>query len=203
MAFTIFAIDRTSSSRLNRLTLFMSQEYLPYKETDASGQVLPNQEWQHPEPNTLYYVRLGELACDGRVDGLLQSVLDLGASTLGGHARIIMAKTIPSWLRSRLETWDARELRSVRQEREEQHARMAAEAAIRSPVYATCPRCGVENEQCKSTEHRGENRCLACNGGLADTRRRHCNNCLDLPFRVKREQALGRRIVYEGEAYNS
>jgi hypothetical protein len=40
---------------------------------------------------------------------------------------------------------------------------------------------------------------MVCGGGLADVKRRQCVNCVDLQYRLKREKALGYKIVYANE----
>jgi len=206
MAITVLGIKKHGAQgAFPRTTFFVSQEYVPHKETDSSGAVLPNQEWQHPKPETLHYCKLGALTSDGGVDGLFHALLELGAGQMGGHVRILTPEEC-SWLNGRIESWADRHLREKQEEleRERQHAaEMAAEQALRAPVYDYCPRCDERTEQCKGPAHRGENRCITCNGGLGDTNRQHCNNCLDLSYRQKRETALGERVVYLGEEFPS
>jgi hypothetical protein len=44
MAFTVIGTNKISAEQSRSVALFISEEYLPYKETDTSGNVLPNQE---------------------------------------------------------------------------------------------------------------------------------------------------------------
>jgi hypothetical protein len=198
VAFTAIVL-RTAPGEggIRRSTLYVSQEYIPHKEKDESGAVLPNQEWQHPEPAELHYCEIGTLAGDERVTQLLESTLDLGIGQFGGHGRILNLDDCP-WMNDRLETWADRQARTEEEEAEAERQRYAAEMA-RAPIYGYCARCGCETEQCKGPQHRAENRCMSCGGGLGDVRERYCINCLDLPFREKREQAIGERVVYLGE----
>jgi hypothetical protein len=202
MAFTVLGVHQSNAdSELVRTALFISQEYIPHKDTDSTGAVLPDQEWQHPEPENLHYCKLGVLTGDERVQGLIQCLFDLGADQLGGHARIMFLEQC-SWITHQIESWADRHARCEQEriERERQHEiEMAAEQALRAPVYDYCPRCCKENEQCKDPHHRGQNRCMTCNGGLGDPTYRRCTNCLDLPCRQKRDAKLGQAIVYTGE----
>jgi hypothetical protein len=43
---------------------------------------------------------------------------------------------------------------------------------------------------------------MECSGGLGDASRRYCFNCIDLPWRRKREKAAGYEIVYLNEELN-
>jgi hypothetical protein len=201
MALTILAINQSLTTGLYRTAIYFSQEYMPYKATDAVGAVLTGQEWQRPDAETLRYCDIGELVTDTRVDGLLSTLLSLGAAEMGGHIRILFMDECP-WLNGHLETWADRWARSQREleERERQHvAELAAMEAMRAPILGYCPRCFRQTEQCKGDRHRGENRCMKCNGDLGDPNRRWCANCIDLPYREKREAALGHAIVYAGE----
>jgi hypothetical protein len=199
MAITLLKITKRRARReLLRTTFLISEEYIQHKETIPDGAVLPNQTWQHPEPETLRYCKLGEFDGDGRVDGIFRALLDLGANQMGGHIRILTPEKC-RWLNGRIESWTDRH---IREERGLERSR-AAEQALRAPLYAYCPRCDEPTEQCKESAHRGENRCMTCNGGMGDTNRRYCNNCLDLPYREKRESAIGERVVYMGEEFPS
>jgi hypothetical protein len=202
MAFTIVGMRKTAESGNPReTTVFVSQEYVPHKERDAVGGVLPNQEWQHPDPETLHYCRLGALTADVRVEDLIESILDLGAGQMGGHVRILFQEHAP-WIEERLESWRDRHERRAREEQEyerEREMQAAAQASERAPVYDCCPRCNSQTEQCKSPIHRGQNRCMRCNGGVSNIAKRHCDNCNDLKYREKREAALGHPIAYAGE----
>jgi hypothetical protein len=40
---------------------------------------------------------------------------------------------------------------------------------------------------------------MECGGGVVDIQWRHCANCVDLPYRKKREKVIGEPIVYENE----
>ncbi len=113
---------------------------------------------------------------------------------MGGHGRILHVDQCP-WLEGQIESWEQRQERSDLEEQAER----AAEEEIRRSVYAKCERCGATTEQCKGPSHRGQNRCMACCGGVADARRRICSNCIDIPYREKREQASGQTISYIGE----
>ena len=100
------------------------------------------------------------------------------------------------WLNDRLETWADRQARM--EEEEAEHQRYAEEMA-RAPVYDFCERCGGQTEKCKGSQHRGHSHCMACGGRVGDAAARLCVNCLDLPYREKREKAIGEEIMYLGE----
>jgi len=90
--------------------------------------VLPNQEWQHPEPAELHYCEIGTLVGDERVTQLLESTLDLGIGQSGGHGRILDLEDCP-WLNDRLETWADRQARTEEDEAEAERQRYAEEMA--------------------------------------------------------------------------
>jgi|ERR1700688_2281398 hypothetical protein len=135
MAFTVLGIHgSTADAESLWTTLFISQEYIPHKDTDSNGAVSPDQEWQHPEPETLHYCKFGALTSDDRVDCLTHALFDLGAAQMGGHVRIMFLEQCP-WITSRIESWADRHARSEQEriERERQHAiEMAAEQAFES-----------------------------------------------------------------------
>jgi hypothetical protein len=207
MAFTLLIVRGTQYGEelCRRQRLFISQEYLPKKDRDSSGQVLPDQEWQHPEADQLNYCEMGHLVLDDRCEDLIELVLHQGVTQLGGHSRLIVLEEC-TWIDSRVETWSRRQDREAmeyqdylaRRESEEM-LRKYEEDEARRPEYAYCERCERETESCKGPSHRGGNRCMTCGGGLGDAKIRHCVNCIDLPFRKKREEVLGRPIIYRGE----
>lgn len=198
MAFTVIVLrGAAAGTDLLRSTLFFSQEYLPQKERDPSGAVLPNQEWQHPQPDELHYCEIGTLAGDERVTGLVDMFLNVGTSESGGHVRILFLEDCP-WLKDRLETWGDRQARAKQEYAEEQRERQRQEMA-KAPVYKYCEQCGEETEQCKGPEHRGRSRCMTCGGGPGDLGARYCVNCVDLPYRERREATIGQPIVYLSE----
>lgn len=194
MAFTIVGLKASDAADFCNVTLFISQEYAPHKERDELCRVLRDQEWQHPEPEALRYCRLGTLTNDRRVQGILEALLDLGAGEMGGHIRILYLDECV-WLAGQLESWEDRERHDAEERAEEERRKMER----RAPVYAYCRRCQTDTEQCKEPRHRGTNRCIRCCGGFWNGSLRHCNNCADLPYREKREAALGHPIVYSGE----
>jgi hypothetical protein len=199
MAFTIVGMRKATEKGHPRETIvYVSHEYIPHKERDAMGGVLPNQEWQHPDPQTLHYCRLGTLMADLRVENLVESILGFGADHMGGHIRILFQEHAP-WIEERLDSWSERRAREQQEYEREREMQAAAEAAERAPVYDYCPRCNNQMEQCKNPMHRGHNRCMRCNGGESNVAKRHCNNCHDLKYREKREAALGHSITYAGE----
>lgn len=193
MAITLIGI-RESADAGHITTFFISGEYIPHKERDEFGNVLPDQEWQHPEPAGLHYCRLGTFAMDEGVGHLLDALLNLGATQMGGHVRVKVVEDA-SWMPRQIETWADRAEReeTERIERERQYQFEHAQ------VYGYCSRCAEHTEQCKNPQHRGPNLCINCNGGAGNTTDRHCSNCLDLPWRNKRERALGQEIVYTSE----
>jgi hypothetical protein len=194
MAFTIIGTNKVTADRRRSVSLFISEEYLPYKERDTSGNVLPNQKWQHPTPNELHYCKVGTLVTDDRASQLITTMLELGADQKGGHARVMFMDEV-SWLKKRTETWKDRAKRERQRLAERERQEILKEAA-KEPSYAFCPRCGATTESCKNPRHRGSNPCMKCGGGLGESEHRHCVNCLDLPWREKREQAVGQKIVY-------
>lgn len=197
MAFTVIALKKRTAEQRCSVALFISEEYLPYKETDPSGNVLPNQEWQHPNLDELHYCRIGTLVTGDRVSQLINVMLELGGDQLGGHARVMFTDEA-LWLEQRIETWEDRAQRELQQLAERERQEMLKEAA-REPSYAFCPRCGATTELCKNPRHRGSHPCMKCGGGVADREHRYCANCLDLPWREKREQAARHQVVYLNE----
>jgi hypothetical protein len=177
--------------------LYVSQDYIPHKQRDALGGVLPNQEWQHPEPAALRYCEIGTSVADERVTQRMESILNLGIGQFGGHGRILELESC-TWLNDRLETWADRQSRTAQEQAEAESQKCAEEMAM-APVFDFCKRCVDETEQCKGSTHRGHSRCMLCNGGLGDEFARLCLNCLDLPYRERREKAIGEKIVYLGE----
>jgi RES domain-containing protein len=202
MAYTILRINRVNrATKLCESVIYISQEYLPHKERDATAAVLPNQQWQHPEPEDLYYCRLGTLKADRRSAQLFESSVSLGIGQIGGHGRLLDFKECP-WLRRRTIPWAKLKTtihKTFIEEEERRAAEEARKAEARRPIHEYCRRCDALTEQCKDPNHRGSNRCMDCCGGVADRENRRCVNCLDLPYREKREAALGHKIVYEGE----
>jgi hypothetical protein len=197
MAFTVIGTNKVTAEQSRSVALFTSEEYLPHKERDTSGNVLPNQEWQHPTPDQLHYCELGTLVTDDRVSQLINAMLELGADQMGGHARVVFTDDAP-WLKQRTETWEDRAERE-RQQLAERERQESLKEAAKEPCYAFCTRCGATTESCKNLRHRGSNPCMKCGGGLGDSVHRYCVNCLDLPWREKREQAVGQKIVYLNE----
>jgi len=197
MAFTFLALNKTTSEHKRLVTLFISEEYAAFKETDTSGNVLPNQDWQHPVPEKLHYCKVGSLVGDERVTHLVRAVLELGAGEMGGHARVMFTDRAP-WIKQQTETWEDRATREREQLAERSRQEKLKEDA-KAPVYEYCSRCEETTESCKNPRHRGSSLCIECGGGLADKERRHCLNCVDLPWRERREEATGREIVYLNE----
>jgi hypothetical protein len=149
----------------------------------------------------LRYTEIGELNGPDRVTHLLQTVIAHGDKFSGGHLRII-SEQAGEIAEGRLQSWEEKQAAedALRKESEAERARQHwIEEQRRAPVYEWCARCRAEREVCKNPEHRG-NRCMHCCGGVGDTENRHCTNCLDLPYREKREKALGASIVYAGES---
>ena len=177
--------------------LLISNEYSVHKE-------IGQKEWQHPDATALVYTEFGKLVADERLSGLLHPLLHFGTETFGGSIRYIEdgADEIAfgreqSWERKTAADEDYFE-RLRLEEYERQKASLALEQENRAPAYEFCPRCEARREACKNPDHRGA-RCMECCGGLGDSSNRYCSNCLDLPFRQKREKALGQEIVYAGE----
>ena len=186
------------------LRLFVSNEYDVTKERDASGKVLPNQEWKHPDANTLRYTEFGRFDCPESFESSLNAWLHLGVGRFGGHVRLI-DEDAASILNGRQQGWDAKlkedEARREEMEAERERERYrehCLEEQRRAPHYDWCGHCGASREVCKNHAHRG-NRCMHCCGGVGDAANRYCRNCLDLPYRELREKALGAPIVYAGE----
>jgi hypothetical protein len=197
MAMTVVCVHSRQEDGTVHLSLFASNEYLPYKERDSYGNVLPNQEWQHPDPATLRYNELGTLSHSERVSQLLQSIVALGTGQMGGHIRVIEAtdKTI---IQGRLQSWADRSKFEETERGRELRERESEE--LRSQrLFEYCPRCGTETEACQSPMHRGQTRCTTCGGGIADVTNRHCVNCLDIPWREQREKHTGAPIIYGTE----
>jgi hypothetical protein len=182
------------------LRLLVSNEYSVDKERDAEGKVLPDQEWQHPDPTTLRYAEFGRFNCPESFASFVHDLLHLGVGQYGGHVRLIEEDTAVV-AKDREQSW-AEKLDQDETWREEMEAERQREHYLeeqkRAPVYQWCSRCGGQREACKNPAHRG-NKCMHCCGGVGDTNNRYCTNCLDLPFREKREKALGHEIVYTGE----
>lgn len=191
---TIVSVHSKQEDGTVHLGLFASNEYLPYKERDADGNVLPNQEWQHPDPARLRYNELGTLKNSERLSQLFQAIVDVGTGQMGGHIRVIEA-TDTTCVQGKLQSWTERFDYEEAERAEQLEERRRREERL----YEYCPRCGTQTEACKSPLHRGQNRCMECGGGVADVTERHCVNCLDLPWREKREKSLGAPIVYESE----
>ena len=202
MAFTLIMLNDTrGGGHPDGTTALISQDYAPHKERDASGEILLDSEWQHPEPQDLYYCKLGKLMCDSLVAGILNAMLSLGARQMGGDIRVLSLDEC-DWLENQIESWEDRHAREHEEdaERERQYwAEMEAEELARTPVYDFCERCGQVTEACKGPSHRGWNQCMDCGGGVGDPDFRHCINCCDLPNREKREALLGHPIVYGAE----
>jgi hypothetical protein len=203
MASTLIVLrtDVDGETGLQRIALYLSQEYLPHKERDDDGVVLPNQEWQHPEPTELHYCHIGTLHGDDRVVQMLEATLHLGNSQFGGHGRLLVLDTCP-WINEHLETWEDRHAREAEEQAQRDEGLAAEwhrEWTLATPVFAYCQRCEQSTEQCKGPSHRGSNRCMRCCGGVGDTRVRYCANCLDLPYREHRERAINEPITYSGE----
>jgi len=200
MASTLIVLrtDADSATGLRRLALYLSQEYLPHKERDAAGVVLPNQEWQHPEPTELHYCHIGTLHGDDRTLQVIEATLHLGNGQFGGHGRFLVFDTC-LWIEERLESWDDRRAREEEEEAERE-AERHREWLLAAPIFAYCPHCEQDTEQCKGPDHRGSNRCMRCCGGVGNASVQHCSNCLDLPYREKREIAIKETIAYTGEA---
>lgn len=200
MALTVIGI-REKDGEMVRTNLYVSQEYLPHKDCDERGIVLADQEWQHPDAETLRYCFAGALEGDGRVESLLSHVLESGGPWSGGHLRVLFPDNA-DWIMDQLESWESRWQRE-RGELEAHHAAHRAQESERreraTPIYGPCPKCGGQTEQCKGLKHRGTHRCGVCCGGIMDHANRYCANCLDLPYREKREAALGEPIIYSGE----
>jgi hypothetical protein len=150
---------------------------------------------------TLRYTEFGTFNCPESFTGFVNAILHLGVREFGGHVRLIDENGAAiadgreqSWA-EKLDQDDA-----WRQEMEAERERERwIEEQTRAPNYEWCNRCGGQQEACKNPAHRG-NRCMHCCGGVADTANRYCINCLDLPYREKREKALGSAIVYTGES---
>jgi hypothetical protein len=204
MAMTFLCVHATQGDDKSTLRLFISNEYTPHKDRDADGKVLPNQEWQHPDPLTLRYTEMGVgLSGPGsHFTSIVQTMMQHGVKCFGGHARLI-TEGAEDILNGRQQSWEEKlaEDQASREAWEaERLQEMWAEEQKRAPVYEYCSRCGEEREACKNLFHRGERRCMSCCGGVSDTHNRYCVNCLDLPYRELREKALGTVIVYSGES---
>jgi hypothetical protein len=202
MAYTVLVLtDPQGDGLLSESVLFISEEYSPTKERDASGAILPDQEWQHPAPEGLQYCKFGNSSADARVNQHLKTLLSLGVGQLGGHVRMLYLAEC-SWLKCQTENWENRHAHEAKRLEAEQRRELEphlAELREREPIYDYCGRCRREMEQCKGASHRGPNKCIQCCGGVGNPNLRHCRNCLDLPYREKREEALGHPIVYAGE----
>lgn len=199
MAMTLLGVPKKDRENIET-AYYLSQEYSPAKDKDALGNIVPNQEWQHPVPETLSYCRLGVVTGTDRTDGILKALLTLGAGQMGGHIRIILETA--EWIEERVETLDDRRRREEQEENERYAHHIAEQQEERrqaEPLYAHCHRCQSSAEQCKGPNHGGANRCMHCCGGIGDAANRICRNCLDLTWREKREQLSGEREVYEGE----
>lgn len=123
MAMTLLGVPKKDRES-NETVYYLSQEYSPTKNKDALGNIVPNQEWQHPVPETLSYCRLGVVTGTDRTDGILKSLLTLGAGQMGGHIRIILETA--EWIEERVETLDDRRRRE-KQEEDERYAHHIAE----------------------------------------------------------------------------
>jgi hypothetical protein len=120
---------------------------------------------------------------------------------MGGHVRVLSLTECP-WIGARTldwHEWDSCLHESIIELERRREAEEQARREARTPVYAYCTRCETRTAQCKNPEHRGWNQCMECGGGLAEAQVQHCRNCFDLPWREKREAALGRAIVYTFE----
>jgi hypothetical protein len=195
MALTIVCVRSLRGDEKVDVTIFISAEYLPFKERDSEGNVLPDQEWRHPDPTTLRYTEVGVLGAPERIAFLLQLVIDNGIKAAGGHFRVIKDGG-EELLKGRLQSWDERRA----QEEAEEAQRQAIEWQRDESVRGYCARCECQRDMCKGPAHRGQNRCMVCNGGEIDTKNHTCANCADLPYREMREKATGTDIEYAGEA---
>jgi hypothetical protein len=200
MGMTLLCVRAKGSS----LRLYVSNEYDVTKKRDAAGKVLPDQEWQHPEANTLRYTAFGRFGCPESFESFLNAWLQLGVGQFGGHVRFI-EEDAAAIVNGRQQSWDAKlsedEARSEEMEAERERERYrehCLEQERRAPHHDWCGRCGASQEVCKNHAHRG-NRCMQCSGGIGDGANRYCRNCLDLPYRELREKVLGAPIVYTGE----
>lgn len=181
-----------------QVTLFVSEEYFPRKQKDSDGNILPGQEWQHPDPRTLRFNELGTLTSSERVDELIEVILMQGVAQLGGHIRVIDTVDF-QLLQGGLETWVERRHHEEAELEAEQERNHQEYLCRNQRLYEHCGRCGARTESCQNVSHRGQTPCMECGGGLGDTSNRFCVNCVDLPWREKREQHLGRPIVYKSE----
>jgi hypothetical protein len=200
MAMTWLCFHQTQGD-LNTLRLFVSNEYTPHKDRDATGKVLPNQEWQHPDPRTLRYTEMGAgLSAPGsHFTSMVRMMIQEGMDFFGGHGRLI-TEGAEDILGGRQQSWDKKFAEEEESRRADEYRRMEIEREERAPVYEYCSRCNAEREGCKNYNHRGARRCMQCCGGVGDARVRHCRNCLDLPYRELREKALGEPIIYACES---
>jgi hypothetical protein len=91
MAMTFLCVHQTQGGDKSTLRLLVSNEYTPTKDRDAEGKVLPNQEWQHPDPLTLRYTEMGVgLSGPGpHFTSPIQTMMEHGVKCFGGHARLI------------------------------------------------------------------------------------------------------------------
>lgn len=193
MGLTLLCVTESKGSGSVDRRLFVSNEYSVHKDGDEK-------DWQHPDPRTLRYTEFGKLVSDERLSSMLHPLLYFGAETFGSHVRFIEdgAADIAS---GREQTWEqktAQDKEYFQQLEAERHAEMMLEYQKQAPVYEFCARCRGQKESCKNPAHRG-NLCMECCGGVWDRSNRYCSNCLDLPYREKREKSLGEAVVYSGE----
>ena len=177
---------------------FVSNEYLPWKERDAEGKVLPNQEWQHPDPSTLRYTEVQGEGAPNVFPNLIEIIEKNDRKAPNSHIRVIHEGALEISA-GRLQSWKEKIAEDEAWRDAEQRREMDIENEKRAPVYEYCSRCDGEREACKNPKHRGNRKCMTCCGGVGNRDLRHCMNCLDLPYRELREKALGAPIVYAGE----
>jgi hypothetical protein len=197
MAMTLVCAHLAQANGQVHLRLFLSNSYSPTKDRNPDGSFRADQEWQHPDAKILRYNDLGALEIALNHDRTLQVILTLGATQMGGHLRVIDA-TDTSLVDDRLQTWEERE-EYDRAEQEAAYQAHIEEELKRQPVFEFCPTCGRRTESCKHPEHRGRNRCMVCGGGIGNRKEHYCVNCFDIPWRKKREAALGVAITYLSE----
>ena len=71
MAMVSVAVHHQDEAGLERLTLYVSEEYLPEKDKGPDGEYLPNQQWRHADARTLQYSEIGTLSADSQIEGII------------------------------------------------------------------------------------------------------------------------------------
>jgi hypothetical protein len=144
-----------------RLKMFVSNEYVPTKTTGPDGEILPDQKWQHPDPDpvTLSYNELGGLTSSGRIDLMLRAIFRLGCAEMGGHMRVIDTHDM-TVVDGRLQSWETRHENEEAERLAHEQERLRQEER----VFEYCNHCQARTESCKDARHRGINSCMECGG---------------------------------------